>query len=342
MRLLTVIFFILFCIHFSIPGFSQCNPPYKIEWPAQNPVWEICWLPPDQSTGMDGSGIEFRYVKYKGKLVLWRMNMPLINVIYDPIPNTCGPTFRDWLYSLATMEVDNIIQPGYAEPTFDPITMCDNPGTVDVGTFEGVAVQKLDNQLIVTTHMFAGWYRYIEKFIFFKNGDIEPQFGFTAQDDYCIDKPHVHHAYWRFDFDIEGAANDAVRQLQSGIPVPFIFSTETKRLRAPSVNRRWRVFDKVTGRAVLLTPNPDDPVGGDAFGGYDLWALRYHSKEIDDGGGTPYESPEQAHAQHLDNYLSNESINGQDVVLWYRISHYHNAGPQCMLHGPKISLVGNW
>src|SRR5207244_4088855 len=44
---------------------AGCAPPYKIDWPASNPVWSFCWVPPDNSSGVDGSGLELRNVFYK-------------------------------------------------------------------------------------------------------------------------------------------------------------------------------------------------------------------------------------------------------------------------------------
>src|SRR5664279_2882525 len=47
-----------------------CAAPHRIVWPADHPVWSLCWIAPDSSSGVDGSGIELRDVFYKGKLVL--------------------------------------------------------------------------------------------------------------------------------------------------------------------------------------------------------------------------------------------------------------------------------
>jgi Cu2+-containing amine oxidase len=266
------------------------------------------------------------------------MNVPVLNVIYDPSPTACGPTFRDWLNELIPFQANNVVSPGYAEPTVPPVTVCDNPGA-DVGTFQGVAVEKLSDKLIFTSQMQAGWYRYIMKVTFYLNGDIEPQFGFTAISDPCIFEPHKHHGYWRFDFDVDGAANDIVQERQDfGIPVNF--SKETTRLRDYTVGRRWAVQDKNTRRGVEVFPGPNDGVGGDRFGGPDLWALLYHSDEKDDGGYM--QLVQNPMAQHISPYVNGEVIKSQDVVLWYRIGHYHASGPQCMLLGPKIHLFGNW
>ena len=195
------------------PASAYCMWPHLINWPAANPVWSLCWVPPDQSSGISGSGLELRHVFYKAHRVFWQAHLPVLNVLYDG--NACGP-YRDWQNSLMQFEADNVLQPGYAEPTVPPRTVLDHPGS-DAGTFEGVAVEKRVDRLILTTQMQAGWYRYIQKWTFFLNGTIEPRFGFSAVTNPCTPQPHNHHAYWRFDFDIDGFANDVIERVDSQV-----------------------------------------------------------------------------------------------------------------------------
>ena len=320
---------------------AQCQAPYRIEWPSANPVWTLCWTPPDASSGPSGSGLELRHVFYKGKRVFWHLNMPVLNVLYDQPSGFCGPTYRDWLNELQAFDANNVISPGYAEPTTPPKTVCDAPGA-DVGSFAGVAVEKLNDRLILTTQTRAGWYRYINKMIFFPDGTMQPQFGFTAVSYECVNKPHMHHGYWRFDLDIDGAANDVIKERRRFL---FFFrkwvtlSSEQTRLRTSSNSRRWQVVDASTGRGIRVEPGPHDAVGGDAFGGPDVWALRYHGNEIDDGGSTGGQAGD---AQHITPFVNGESVNRQDVVMWYRVGLRHEHGPHCTLVGPTLRAVGSW
>src|SRR5450759_376798 len=115
---------------------DDCAAPHRIVWPADHPVWSLCWIAPDSSSGIDGSGIELRDVFYKGKLVLRRAGIPVLNVEYDP--GGCG-SLRDWQNALMDFESDGFVPPPgsrYAEPTKPPRPMCDHPGT-DKGDFEG-------------------------------------------------------------------------------------------------------------------------------------------------------------------------------------------------------------
>jgi hypothetical protein len=319
---------------------AQCQPPYRIEWPAANPVWTMCWLPPDQSSGPSGSGLELRYARYKGKLMFWRASMPVLNVLYDAGSGWCGPTYRDWLNELQAFDADNVLQPGYAEPTHPPTTVCDHPGS-DSGTFAGVAVEKLADRLVLTTQTRAGWYRYIQKLVFRPDGSVEPQLGFTAVTHPCTSEGHTHHGYWRFDLDIDGAANDRVQERRK-----FLFfhwwrtlNPEASRLRNAGNSRRWRVRDRRTLRGVEIRPGALDAPGGDPFGGSDVWALRYHGTETDDGGST---GGALGDAQHIDPYVNGEGIDGQDVVVWYRVGFRHEHGPACHLVGPRLAAIGSW
>ncbi|HKR02698.1 MAG TPA: hypothetical protein VJT09_18610 [Pyrinomonadaceae bacterium] len=317
----------------AVPGY--CAPPYKINWPAANPVWSLCWLPPDNSSGVDGSGLELRHVFYKGKRVFWQAHVPVLNVKYDP--GGCGGSdlsYRDWQNSPTPFDANNVLSIGYAEPTVPPTTVCDHPGT-DSGMFSGVAVEKGGGQLILTTQMQAGWYRYIQKWTFYPDGTIEPRFGFTAITAPCTSKPHNHHVYFRFDFDIDGAANDAIEERNL---FWSLRATEASRNYVPLVGRRWRVRDKSTGRGYQVIPGAHDGVA-DAWAVADVWALLYRFSEIDDGGAT---GGPNGDAAHMNNYVNGENINGRDVVLWTHAMNRHATGIGCEFTGPTLKPFGPW
>ncbi len=55
-------------------------------------VWKFLLVRPAASSGTNGSGVELRYVDYRGKRLLYRAHVPILNVKYDG--DACGP-FRD-------------------------------------------------------------------------------------------------------------------------------------------------------------------------------------------------------------------------------------------------------
>lgn len=63
-------------------------------------LWRFLAVRPAASSGTNGSGVELRFVDHKGKRVLYRAHVPILNVYYDA--NACGP-YRDWQYQEGTI-----------------------------------------------------------------------------------------------------------------------------------------------------------------------------------------------------------------------------------------------
>jgi Copper amine oxidase, enzyme domain len=323
---------------------QDCPAPYKITWPDSNPVWSMCWTPPNSSSGVDGSGLELNDVRFKGKRVLYKANIPVLNVLYEP--GGCGGStlsYRDWANQLWPFDANNVISPGYAEPTTPPKTVCDHPGS-DAGSFSGVTVEKRADALTLTTQMTAGWYRYIQQWIFFPDGSFSPRFDFTAIENPCIHKIHTHHVYWRLDFDIDGAANNVVEKATGPNPgptspwVPLTTETSDKRPSPIRFTRPWRVRNKDSGRGYIIRDNIADG-SADSWADADHWVLRYHSNEQDDGGATGGPTGD---AIHIHPYLNGENVDGQDVVIWYHAGHQHVTPLTCVPVGPRIVPFGPW
>ena len=323
-----------------------CSSPDRLmQWPTINPVWEFCFRTPVSSSGRDGSGIEISNVFYNGHLVFKRAHVPILNVLY--LPGGCG-CFRDWSDSEVRFEVIGSHGPesspsgGYAEAVVPVETVCERGGSAgDNGNFRGVAAEKLPDQLILTTQMQAGWYRYVMRWKFFLDGRIQPWYGYSAVIASCISNAHTHHNYWRLDFDIDGAGNDVVQPggmvaapAPPGGPVGNVkFPTEISRLITP--DPKWSVSDRVTGRGYRVVPGTVIPA--DAFAVSDSWALMYRSSEIDDPSG-------QGCAARLNEHLTNEPINNQDVVLWVRGGQFHQANEldDCGTSVYTLEPFGDW
>lgn len=338
----------------AAPAAAQpaCNlaGEHLMSWPDVNPVWQFCWVRPSQSTGSNGSGIEIRNAYYNGHLVMKRGHVPMLNVEY--IQTSCGcDCYRDWEYEQSYFSADNIITQGlYAEPTLPPVTVCDVGGGVDVCTqgqpncFNGVAAEKLADRLILTTQLNAGWYRYMMKWRFYLDGRIEPVFAFGAVSAGCVSCTHKHHAYWRFDFDIDTAGTSIVTESPNPSqaarpgPRPRIVTLPAETMRVvnyPGIT--WSVTNPTTRRGYRLVPGPETALPADTFSKGDLWALKYHFDELDDGhglGNCPV---------NFAPWMNNETLN-TDVVLWYRTGWLHVAGDlsDCEQVGPTLYPVGDW
>jgi len=171
--------------------------------------------------------------------------------------------------------------------------------------------------------MEAGWYRYVTQWRLHANGTIRPRFGFSAVDtSSCVCNAHHHHVYWRFDFDIRTPGNNVVREFNDP---PIVGKSnwhtkhfEIKRPRDPGHKRKWRVENLETGEAYDVIPGPDDGVATSSpdwpYPQGDVWVLRYHGNEIDDGVNCTSLCATEA---QLDKFVNGESVYDQDVVIWY-------------------------
>ena len=317
------------------------TPTGHVEWPADDPVWTFDFVRPGNSVGVDGSGLELRDVYYRGHLVLRQAHVPVINVEYDPGGCSC---FRDWNDEETGFATDGIrpapqscfadATPGAVQTTCDTNQQGGQGG--NPGSFEGVAAEDYGDELVLTTHMEAGWYRYRMKWHFYLDGRIWPEYSYSAASAICTQYGHRHHAYWRFDFDIEGSDGERVHEINPADGTTLTFTTEeTRTWGDPEDGVYWEVKDDATGRGYEIRPSSADlelPV--DAFSKLDAMVLRYHEGEVDDGSPDCAINPAAL--------VNGEGVEGTDVVFWYRTGALHPAGNpwQCDIVGPMLVPLG--
>jgi hypothetical protein len=309
-------------------------------------LWRFLAVRPAASSGTNGSGIELRYVDYKGKRVLYRAHVPILNVKYDG--NACGP-YRDWQYQEGMIQATGVnVAPGFRFCPAPALTILDTGS--DTGNFLGVGIYVQFNEVVFVSELEAGWYRYISQWRLHTNGTMRPRFAFAAVEHTCVCNVHHHHVYWRFDFDIRTAGNNRVREFNdpplSGGSKWHDKSFEIRRPRDFARKRKWRVDNTRSREAYEIVPQTQDGVATGApdwpFGRGDVWILRYRGSEIDDGSvaiGPPYEA-------EIDRWVNGEAISDHDVVVWYG-AHFthdvHREGPAQHGHivGPDLTPV-NW
>ncbi len=200
------------------------------------------------------------------------------------------PTYRDWQNSETCFEaVGTDIIPG--------VRLCSNPAKTlldsgtDTGNFRGVAIYVQGQEVVLVSEMQAGWYRYISEWRLHADGTIRPRFGFSAINNPCTCKVHHHHAYWRLDFDI--ARREATLSRNSMILHYFPACTgitkkhEIRHMKDNTRHRKWRVRNTLTGEGYELIPGPNNGTASN-YGVGDIWVLKYHGAEIDDGVTYPH------------------------------------------------------
>jgi hypothetical protein len=285
-------------------------------------LWKLLVIRPSASSGTNGSGVELKFVDYKGKRVLYQGHVPILNVRYDN--DKCGP-YRDWQNEEGTFDANGIdVAPGIRLCTAPPKTILQSGS--DSGSFKGVAIYATDDEVILMSEMEAGWYRYISEWHLKSNGDILPKFGFAAVQSNCVCNKHHHHVYWRLDFDIETSSNNRVEEFNDPVLVGnsnwHKKSFEIRRLKDTTRKRKWKISNIATDSAYILEPGSNDGVA-DSFGVGDFWAVRYKgASEIDDGVG--FTTDLNLAKAHIDNFVNGESLDGKDIVIWYGAHFTHD------------------
>ncbi|HLA63308.1 MAG TPA: hypothetical protein VK610_02695, partial [Rhodothermales bacterium] len=322
-----------------------------IAWPAGDPIWEMDVVRPSRSSGLDGSGLEILNVRYRGRLVLKRGHVPILNVEYVGAGCSC---FRDWSDS----ETGYCVTPrtgsgASAVCTGATPSSCiynASPGNVyttcerneegaaggNPGQFTGIAVEDFGDEMVMTGNMQAGWYRYRMKWHFYADGRIWPEYSYSAASASCTNQTHRHHAYWRLDFDIDGTPNnDVIAEVNPTTSTTTTFTNEVQRTwGTASDGVYWTVRDGDTNAGFDIVPSAVDrmlPI--DSFSKLDAMAVRYVAGNYDDG------SPSCPISPNVTQLANNETLANQDVVFWYRSSALHVGGDpwECDIVGPSLN-----
>jgi hypothetical protein len=280
-------------------------------------LWRFLVVRPAASSGTNGSGIELRYVDYRGKRLLYRAHVPILNVNYDG--NACGP-YLDWQYQEGMLQADGRdVAPGFRLCPAPAQTILDTGN--DTGNFLGVAIYVQGQEVVLVSEMEAGWYRYVSEWRLHADGTVKPRFGFGATTSSCVCTRHHHHAYWRLDFDIRTVGRNRVSEFNDPVLVGssnwHVKRYETQRPRNYGRKRRWRVENLDTREAYDIVPGHDDGVATASpdwpFPQGDVWFTRWRPGELENGvvaTGPPYEA-------NIGNFVNGELIDGGDVVVWY-------------------------
>jgi hypothetical protein len=302
-------------------------------------VWTFTVVRPSASSGYVGSGVELRDVVYRGRKVLHRAHVPILNVKYDQ--DACSP-YRDWQYAESFLRAAGTnVAPGIRLASGEPRTIIQS-GT-DSGNFRGTAIWVHGEEITLRGELEAGWYRYISEWTLHTDGTIKPRFGFAAVQNSCVCNVHDHHAYWRLNFDIGGAGGDFV-QRSSGAGWQLV-PKETMAFRDAQYATRWRVGTRGSAAKYEIRPNATDGLARTSpdwpFPVGDLWFLRYRASEIDDGQVGVVGDVRAG----LNRFVQNQSIDGVDVVVWYGAHFTHaqageEAGGHDHLVGPDLVPVG--
>ncbi len=336
------------------PSSRDCGPPPgpSVEAPTgarvarvrvsrgDTVLWDLLVVRPHASSGTNGSGVELRLVDHRGQRVLNRAHAPIVTVRY--VDGECGPTSRDWQNEEAWFDADGDEPvPGFRVCASQPQTILESG--VDGGEFRGVALWLDSEEVVIVSQLQAGWYRYVSEWRLHADGTIRPRFGAAAVRNPCTCAAHDHHVYWRWDFDILDTDGNVVQEYNEtpilGTSSWHTMRQEVARPRSTAHGRYWRVRNVRAGQGYSVRPGPDDGTA-DEYGAGDVWVLRYHADEVDDGEGITGD-PIRSRAQ-LDRLVSGESVERQDVVIWYaaHVRHDEGRGSAAGLGGSNATVSG--
>jgi Cu2+-containing amine oxidase len=286
----------------------------SVVWPSESePLWRFNWVLADSP---DEEGIAISQVYYRGHQLLYKASLPSLRVQYD---GPCGP-YKDPLNH-------NNAQPTMRCPDR---RVCAYSYVSD--GLRGLGLESYHR---------IGAYRLTHRWVFWEDGQLYPRLYSAGLQ---CDHDHRHHAYWRFDFDIGGAGDDLALEFNTYTEDTIWGrgwhqkSTEITRTKNPSSARAWAILDKRSGRGYHIIPGPNDGVA-DTFSHGDLWVMRYHPEEDKHG------RQGNATSDDLHGYVDGESVDGQDVVIWYcgHLSHEaHGGGDEWHFAGPNLVPFRNW
>lgn len=349
----------------SFAGTPACTGPgeVKVSWPTNDPIWELCYLTPSNSSAADGSSLEIRDAYFNGFYAIERAHIPMLFANYTT--STC---YRDWKNTNSEfLKADKV-----ESPTRPAITTCDvstSPDQVvfncpfkDLSTADpndnvgnaadcmtGVQVEKYADRMVLTTNHSAAWYKYSSRYTFYLDGRVVPRFGFGNSNGTNSAITHWHHAYWRINFDIDGPDNDEVFTNND------LMTTEFFDFRNQRRNTTWTVKDSVTGRGFRVEASPEDylvnvnepPHNPSSYHNTDIMVTKYKlavGNSIPEYSDTPGQN-NLGNCNMNENALVNgESIANEDVVFWYRaaVNDIANQGLVCKFAGPIFYPVGDW
>ncbi|MEE8599993.1 hypothetical protein [Euzebya tangerina] len=252
-------------------------------------------------------GISLNDVTYQDVPIMDRASMPSMTVFYDD--DACGPF------------VDRLGGELFAVEWADD-------AEIVLREFEQDGQQWLELGILDI----LGEYVLYQNYYIGEDGQIDAHT--FAKGLQCV-VDHVHYPFWRFDFDINGAADDVIsRRAADGFLVDE--PVEFDRSAAEAVEHDWRVRDRATGVTVDLTF--DD--GTWNVPGVVIPEVLYDTNRV---YGRQYANSEAGTWRWpaLDYIPGNEEepIDGQDVVLWYRgfLPHTADEGPD-LWHSTGVRL----
>lgn len=256
--------------------------------------WKVHWRM------SESAGLIVYLADYKGARVLWEGSLPYVTVDHqqhdlDPEAERAEPHGPLW----APLGARSLI------------------GDVRVNTFRG--------GFELCADFYAAPFRYTQLWRFHEDGRLAPWLTIHGGG---LHDAHTYHPHWRFDFDLAGAASDAVEYWDEGrwqrvdaeSWLPYTGDA------APG-GGVWRQVDFQSGAAIAIRPHHWEDA--------EVYAVRYHNGEW----GPHYPRREAGAQPYPAAYVGSEPLDDHDVALWY-VAHVHYDASFPFTTGPWLRVEG--
>jgi hypothetical protein len=290
--------------------------------------WTFSWSIP---TGW-GGGLVISKARFRNDMVLYKGTQPFVLVPYHggfPVfkdgLNHQGAPFTPVLPTSANDFQGPGTPPAGNDNQWDPVT---NPAGAVVVEKEPATLVEPDRVVIWAKFQCVN-YQYVHVWEFRADGSFEAGVGLGGHL-WTTNPPtsnHIHNFYFRLDFDIAGAANNAVQEFShpnnnAGSDGWTTLTQEGKRTADHARATKWRVVNnapKPNGmlRSYELTSASD--MGPDQVSSSgDLWVLAYDPSQ---DGAAVGKNDSVLDTAYL--HGPGTVVNGADVVVWHCLRHHH-------------------
>jgi len=252
--------------------------------------WRVHWRM------SESAGVVLYLVDYKGSRMLWEGSLPYVTIDHQR----------------QDLSVDDAGTEAHG-PFWMPLGARTMTGPVRHNDFRGGFELACDFQ--------CGPFRYTQLWRFHDDGRLAPLLTIYGSG---IHDGHTYHPHWRFDFDLDGALDDAVEYFDGKrwvrVDEEGWFPHAGEAAEDGSV---WRQIDFGSGVQVSIRPH--------SWEDGELFAIRYH-----DGEWPPFSPRGSTGGQTFPAaYVGSEALDGEDIALWY-VAHVHYDGAFPFTAGPWL------
>jgi hypothetical protein len=325
MRILATLLVVLWVLFDSPSLFAEEKSGHIDNFGLWSFDWEIT----------DDTGLALRNVMYDHEKVLAKASMPVIRVSYDKERHWWNP------FSLGGSRAAT----GRCGPFQDRLSWTNTIPMADCGN-KKVCVQSYTQGgvkwLELGVYARIGEYHIYQAWYLSEDGEIHPV---VHSRGLSCNTNHVHHPYWRFDFDIDGNGLDQVFRYDANAPDTgwgpgwHKYTNEVNDTKLAATDRVWFIRDQPTGHGVWLIPGPvyspltEDSTSRDAFSDIDV-AVRRNKRWEDE----PWPFAARGELAYDEDH---EGVQEQDIVFWYvaHLPHVAAVGPtKWLVTGPSIKV----